>query len=535
MSGRLNVFISDIHIGVKDNRTNWYQKEVHQKYLKAILTYIHDRGDQIQDLVILGDWFDLWNHIPEEMPSCLDKIFKDNEEIFNPSNDKGDFVSCLDSINGEFRFVNGNHDMSVGVEDLNKHFKPLSEKGRRVKGNTDFTKNITYTSQSGDVYAEHGHVYSKFCMPYEKVQNIYKPLPSGYYITRLVALLCKQQIETTGIENAAYLENSGSPTFGIADFLKDPQYFLRIFSTPLAKAVMFDLIEKAGKDPDKVIYKMLDAISSSTNIKATEAAKIFPERLDDPLHDVPLLVDALNTLHDPEVWRTVEWPVTQVFNKNRKYKVVIMGHTHEPELRKSKRNLFKGVYANAGYNCPDVPGMKQENVKISNRSLEMLRSKDMPRNVLEKLESIKDKEFWGEEKLLNILKTTIGQEQLARHQSIILEYAEKMPEIETSFKITDQSLEELERVEIPDTVIMKLASIKDKEIIGEENFLDTLKKTIGEEETLKCYRTIPKYALLKKSKKFPTFVEVEEKNGKYEVRLQKVDYPQTTISTIKQL
>jgi hypothetical protein len=82
---------------------------------------------------------------------------------------------------------------------------------------------------------------------------------------------------------------------------------------------------------------------------------------------------------------------------------------------------------------------------------------------------------------------------------------------------------------------MKLKLIKDKEIIGKNQFLNTLKKTIGEETTFKNYASILKYALSKKSKTFPTFVEVEEKNGKYEVRLQKVDYPQTTISTFKRM
>lgn len=52
-----------------------------------------------------------------------------------------------------------------------------------------------------------------------------------------------------------------------------------------------------------------------------------------------------------------------------------------------------------------------------------------------------------------------------------------------SLRVSEQSLESLKSEGIPDDVIEKLENIKDQEITGEANFLDVLKKTIGDQRT----------------------------------------------------
>jgi hypothetical protein len=62
------------------------------------------------------------------------------------------------------------------------------------------------------------------------------------------------------------------------------------------------------------------------------------------------------------------------------------------------------------------------------------------------------------------------------------------------FKITEQSLENLKQEGVPDDVLKKLQSLKYKEFIGEEKFLDTLKGTIGNEQTVEFKSLILKHA-----------------------------------------
>ena len=59
--------------------------------------------------------------------------------------------------------------------------------------------------------------------------------------------------------------------------------------------------------------------------------------------------------------------------------------------------------------------------KITEQSLENLKSEDVPDDILEKLQNLKDQEF-TEEEFLDILKITIGDEQTVRFKSLILKY-----------------------------------------------------------------------------------------------------------------
>ncbi|MGA1729208.1 MAG: twin-arginine translocation signal domain-containing protein, partial [Steroidobacteraceae bacterium] len=46
------VFISDTHIGIGD-RTNWYQRDVHESALIATLDYVSNNADSIAELILL--------------------------------------------------------------------------------------------------------------------------------------------------------------------------------------------------------------------------------------------------------------------------------------------------------------------------------------------------------------------------------------------------------------------------------------------------------------------------------------------------
>ncbi len=69
------------------------------------------------------------------------------------------------------------------------------------------------------------------------------------------------------------------------------------------------------------------------------------------------------------------------------------------------------------------PFLRWASFKITEKSLKKLKSKKVPDDVLNKLESIKNNEFKGDKEFLKILKTTIGDEQTDRWISLLLKHA----------------------------------------------------------------------------------------------------------------
>lgn len=340
----INVFLSDIHIGV-NAQTNWYQKIVHQKYLKAILRYIQNRGAQIEDLVILGDWFDMWTYLPNGSLPTIKEIFNKNKEIFTTTDNSGDFISCLDSIRGQFYYIRGNHDMRVSLDEVNAHFRPLSRYGREIRGG--ISENNVY--QSGKVYAEHGHLYSLFCRNDQNMTNRYRPLPLGYYISRTAALICKHKLVEQGLENAAMLPNFGGPVFNVVSELFSMPYILSLLKgkMTLAQAVLFDLVGLAGERyPINFVYAMEDW----SQINAFDAAAMFPGLSVNKWNDfLGLMVDVFNELDK------------QGEELTQQHRIVVLGHTHIPKIVQhhdlTKRNITitKSVYMNIGYLCACKP------------------------------------------------------------------------------------------------------------------------------------------------------------------------------------
>jgi len=69
-------------------------------------------------------------------------------------------------------------------------------------------------------------------------------------------------------------------------------------------------------------------------------------------------------------------------------------------------------------------------------------------------------------------------------------------QLQAGFKITKQSLEKLKSESVPDDVLDKLQSLENQELTKEERFSDSLKRTIGDEQTVRFESLILKHAQL---------------------------------------
>jgi UDP-2,3-diacylglucosamine pyrophosphatase LpxH len=512
-----DIFISDLHIG-RNKPNNWYQRNVHDPILKSILEHISDKKkNNIRNVIILGDWLDVWNDLPGDDITRLDQIKDANEDIFHRFND------CFNKISGEVFFRNGNHDMTVKGRDIDSEF--FSGSRKKISCLKNPLENIVYTSDSRNVYAEHGHKYSHFNNTYLNNKNPYEPLPAGYFITRSAALLIKKELKNQDKENAALLPNSGHPNFRLHDMAINicDLFEIAVGGESVARGVISILTKKFDKNKalKDIEYKMLD----NESINAECASCIYPEKFD--ALEMPIGVDMLNTFYKKD-FPPKSWPVSAVANLNPKAKVIIMGHTHQPYWA-----ILPGgdkIYVNAGFLCPDEPSMEEAKIRVNESGIKTLRSEGVAYEILKKLDAMpKDKEFYDEEEFLRALEEDSDGNLLRNNREIILKHVERIPLKEDVFKITEDVLEKLKKTGIPDATADKLSSIIGSEIAGKENFLSSLEEKIGE-EAYGYHSIIEKNSIFRRGTKYPTFVEVDEEvdgnaSGELkEIRVQKVNY-----------
>lgn len=328
-------FLSDIHIGTNET-TSWYQQSIHERYLKAALKYIQDDGADVDDVVILGDFFDLWTYAPDVHPKAVADVVAANPGIFTRQDDgSGDFITLMDSIQGSLHYINGNHDMTVDPVEVKRL---LGDHAKFTYTSADCGSNLWYFN--GPVIAMHGHEYSLLCSMDRKAGN-YKNLPAGYFVTRSVGDISRQKVASAQVDNCAQLPDAGNPVFTFSfDALKD----LAQWGTGkqrLVYEVLKVLTSEFGKTPETVDYAMPDG----SVINGKDAAALFRYLwvLND--NSGALEVDASNSLTDE---------ANQIMMRQiRRPSMVIMGHTHF----RMGRAYEKSVYINSGYMCPSIPDM----------------------------------------------------------------------------------------------------------------------------------------------------------------------------------
>lgn len=369
--------LSDIHIG-NNSVTNWYQAEVHEPYLQAVLQYAIANKDSVQELIILGDLVDFWTYLPTTQPPDFTAIMQQNSPIFGDpkTGTVGQLGLVVEALEGKVTYVHGNHDMTVTQEMLNQ-IPTGSQTGSIQLCADDFY--FPLGSSNSDIVCTHGHLFSMLCCPDQESANAIKPLPLGYYVTRTGAYYAAQKLTSTA-PNVAYLPNTGEPT-GLdltaaeyAQILTD--WSLGSFGRAII-AVVKDVSKYGWSDPiilpdgssttlDKVYYEFDDLFDTWKNKRGLDGQTLG-------------YTGALNALRYPDIDNDLSSYAESMAAKWNS-KVVVMGHTHVPEDRQDtqatqQEQIMKltrdrldqpgpnasgapFIYANSGFNCPAIPDMQ---------------------------------------------------------------------------------------------------------------------------------------------------------------------------------
>lgn len=345
------VFVSDLHIG-SGSETNWYQKTVHEPLLKNFLRYLQDSEKSIDELVILGDWFDLWNYHPFCSPPSIEVILKQNPGVFERQSD-GDFITLLDKV--KVRYINGDHDMEVELRDLNRELGSKTFQKILPGHGSDSEKSAianTYYMSEG-VWAEHGNQHDLFNKPVISGSNPMAPLPLGYFVMRIYSHFLQKKMASTHRMDASCVAGCGSPDFET----------MGIKLSDLVAQLLIQMKRGEQLNPAKIVLDLMLQYNRNNSlefriegkgldeVKTEGVARFYPdliteENFYEALCEAEVAYDGLGHF------------ARMHFVNNPHAKIVVMGHTHWASM-KLFGNSKTHVFANSGYFCPSVPDMTE--------------------------------------------------------------------------------------------------------------------------------------------------------------------------------
>jgi UDP-2,3-diacylglucosamine pyrophosphatase LpxH len=360
MAGSKYIFFSDIHIGM-NTPVNWYQQSVHEPYVLAALKYVQGLGQDVEDLVILGDMVDQWTELPTNPPPTFSGITNANPNVFGTASNPGALLQCLDSVSGQVCYVNGNHDMFVTGDEI---ITLKSAQGNLV----NYIDGGQYTHPELEgILALHGHQYSMLCNPdfEEDPANLgaghHGGLPLGHFVTRLCAQWASKQIANSNgkWKTVADMPNTGYPT-----------------GWPVDVEAIKELLETIAKDitnlKEPALSQMvLDVLAGVAGVDQTQKFQMFHG------YDTLTVTDAINQYADVFSNWVAKYDFASASSSlieadiednlaifadylrlSESEKVVIMGHTHQAVLE--KHDLLNFIYANSGFNCPSIPDRERK-------------------------------------------------------------------------------------------------------------------------------------------------------------------------------
>ena len=328
MASTKRVFVSDIHMsaGRSVSAGRYAYDWLDATKARAFAAFLKDlrARDDVREVVVLGDLFDLWVCPVDEVPITIREIVraKKNAVVVREFNALAEAKPVV--------YLPGNHDMQVTKADLAEYFPRVIFGGAGV---------FDSVFRSGRLRAEHGSAHAMFNAP-DPYNGGGARLPLGYYISRVAATKANR----TGHEvrfTTKYLDDL-LETLG-------PQ--------TLPASVFEAVLEDAGLDKRTgILMGSLPTVSITAQQVMDRYAKLYEQW---QTHRGPglafkAILAELGYLDD----------VADRLCKKGGTNVVIFGHSHEAEIDKDSWFVDDRVYANCGTWCGATGGTFVETEKV---------------------------------------------------------------------------------------------------------------------------------------------------------------------------
>jgi UDP-2,3-diacylglucosamine pyrophosphatase LpxH len=315
------VILSDIHIG-DNSATCWYQKKYHEPYLLKALEYIEKNAAYINEVVLLGDIFDFWTYPCESKPPSFTDIVNANPNVLGPN---GKLKKIADKV--PVTYINGNHDMNVGKDDIARLGKIRYNNGLRYIKDTP----------GGRVMFTHGSEYTIFNA--QDTTTTLNPLPIGHFVTRALSeYLVKNKL--TPNQTAADLPDNGTPSkmkllANLIKGLKDRK--------SIAKILLDMFATLPGVSKNTLVY-----LSNGRKVTFAEAEKIYANLGTQWIQKYGCFSAIKSAKADMTGDYIAWWAQRDAIQIDNNADVAILGHTHTP-----KGGLYEAMikYINCGYMC----------------------------------------------------------------------------------------------------------------------------------------------------------------------------------------
>jgi UDP-2,3-diacylglucosamine pyrophosphatase LpxH len=328
--------ISDIHMGEYRAVTNnycWFSKNdsALTDLLDLVLT-----THQVKQVVILGDLFDEWvipyGFAPFDTASGIHDsrgyfLSVANSPVNIPVINKLKAIASGSEI--QLIYVPGNHDMLLTKSVLEEIIPGIIWQGT-VSGLGEYLP-------VDEIIMEHGHRFDLFNCPQPLVTTGHM-LPPGFFVSRLQAE-CSRTHPGTLLKEAS--DANGSLEFSVAwrlalDYL-EIQYKMRV-NEDSVNSLMSGIdgyMSRFSYNSAKSMY----AANIETNWPATQVINAVPL-------GIPVIMAILDGQNDLFTAVGLEY-FSDISPK--KYKMAVLGHTHNPELKvfPSGKN-YTAIYANTG-------------------------------------------------------------------------------------------------------------------------------------------------------------------------------------------
>jgi len=346
------VVVSDMHMGADDAYTECKKNRAPLAKLLGQMRV----SPNVKEIVIAGDLIDEW-FVPADVDTYGGKNQTDFVQRLAVTN-----TVVFDVLNqiikeGKIKvtYVPGNHDLAITADNVNRILPGVNQARDNQQGLG------TYTPTDFPVLAiEHGHRYNFSCAPDPISNQAIAPgsiMPPGYFFTRIAALSAKQGTPTPG-DVLPVLTQPKDPN----DVNQNLAFGYWNSWVPLV--VMFPITNKFNESLIKTningftkTYAVNDIIPSQSPTGTIDVVLFKGVYTDsnwsqrEVLNKVAIKFPVSQAMANADDDRkTDDQAKVQYFmNPNSKMRIVVFGHTHEPEIIAS--NNYKGeycIYANSG-------------------------------------------------------------------------------------------------------------------------------------------------------------------------------------------
>jgi UDP-2,3-diacylglucosamine pyrophosphatase LpxH len=247
---RVIVVISDLHLGLGRNAEGaWYRVEDFRwhKALKTFLDEISKTGNQRVDLVVAGDFLEMWQ-LPanvgcegaspdlgctvDEMKAVATWIAKAHEDVFD------DLRKFSQTGENRLHIIPGNHDSSLLVAAV---WEPIGEALGVESGRVNFARTGVWKSADGSIVIEHGHQIGIEANRYSTWPDIVRTDGGKEYIIRPWGEQFVQKMFNEQENNYPIIDNLSPESAGIRYRMADRGLWGT--GTDIAQFVSFNLFQ----------------------------------------------------------------------------------------------------------------------------------------------------------------------------------------------------------------------------------------------------------------------------------------------------